>query len=144
MEEAPEPGLVRYGVATSLMGQQLLDPPTVEGWHTGKEWIDGGTLNERVNFAVDEVGDVTKPGIQAIINRLGAEGDSLSPAEFTDSCLDLVGPLTVGDDTRNTLLRYAESGGTLDFATEVEREASVSRIAHMLQMIVASREFQFA
>ena len=38
------------------MGQAVLTPPTVEGWHTGKEWIDAGTLNERVNFAVDSFG----------------------------------------------------------------------------------------
>ena len=54
------------------MGQELLNPPTVEGWHTGKEWIDGGTLNERVNFAVEHVGDADKPGVQAIIDRLGS------------------------------------------------------------------------
>lgn len=140
----PQPGIPSYAAAVTLMGQQLLNPPTVEGWHTGKEWLDSGTLNERINFAVDEVGDATKPGIQEIVNRLSAERESLSPAEFTDKCLELVGPLTVGESTRNTLLKYAESGGTLDFGTDEEREGSVSRIVHMLQMIVATREFQFA
>ncbi|MCI0440584.1 MAG: DUF1800 domain-containing protein, partial [Chloroflexi bacterium] len=48
----PERDLPRLGNAASVMGQQLYNPPTVEGWHTGHEWIDGGTLNERVNFAV--------------------------------------------------------------------------------------------
>ncbi len=33
----PEPGVVAFGAATTLMGQTLLNPPTVEGWHTGKE-----------------------------------------------------------------------------------------------------------
>src|SRR5262245_20172375 len=44
----PEPGLLTLPAAANAMGQSLMNPPTVEGWHTGKEWIDGGTLNERV------------------------------------------------------------------------------------------------
>ena len=126
------------------MGQQLLYPPTVEGWHTGREWIDGGTLNERVNFAADEVGDVTKPGIQEIIGRLSREGASLSPKEFVDRCLDLVGPLDVGSKTHRLLLDYAQSGGELGFRTEQDREQSSSRVGRMLQLIVASTEYQFA
>ena len=39
-----------------------MDPPSVEGWHTGKEWIDGGTLTERINFAVNQVKVTSKPG----------------------------------------------------------------------------------
>jgi uncharacterized protein (DUF1800 family) len=64
------PGLAEYGQSTTVtMGQKLLDPPTVEGWHTGKEWIDGGNLTERVNFAVEEIGDGSAPGIQRIVRR---------------------------------------------------------------------------
>ena len=140
----PEPGIFDYSNATTLMGQQLMSPPTVEGWHTGKEWIDGGILGERVNFAVDAVGDVTKPGIQAIIDRLSAKGTPLSPEQTVDSCLDLVGPIEVGPDTRSALLRHAGSAGTLRFDTEAEREKSSASVARMLQLIVASREFQFA
>ena len=140
----PVPGITRFAGATSLMGQQLLNPPTVEGWHTGKEWIDGGTLGERINFAMDEVGDATKPGIQEFIETLSDESRPLSPANFTDRCLDLMGPLTVDEGTRDTLVEYAESGGTLDFGTDEQREASVPRVLHMLQMITATREFQFA
>ena len=140
----PTPDLVNYAAATTLMGQQLFNPPTVEGWHTGKEWIDGGTLNERVNFAVDEVSEATKPGIRAIINRLGAKGTPLAPEEFVDGCLDLTGPLTVSSETRQTLLRYAESGGALDFHTEAAQRESESRLVRMLQLIVASREYQFS
>ena len=140
----PHHEIEKYASAARLMGQQLFNPPTVEGWHMGKEWIDGGTLNERVNFAVDEVNDLTKPGIQAIIARLEAKGDSLTPEEFVDSCLDLAGRLTVSGDTRQALLRYAESGGTLGFRTQAERRQSETRIVRMLQLIVASREYQFA
>ena len=146
---SPGPGLMRYigrrsTSAVGRMGQTMLQPPTVEGWHTGQEWINAGTLNERVNFAVEEVGDADKPGVQAIINRLSAEGTGLSPDEFVDRCLDLVGPLPVDEVTKNALLRYARSGGELRFTTTTEQEESRSRIVGMLQLIVASREYQFA
>jgi hypothetical protein len=125
------------------MGQQLLDPPAVEGWHTGKEWIDGGALNERVNFAVAQVSDATKPGIQAMIKRLEAKGTPLTPEEFVEDCLDLVGPLTVSKETHQVLLRHAASDGTVGFGTEADRQQSESRLVRMLQLIVASREYQF-
>ena len=140
----PRPGIMQYHNAARLMGQELLNPPTVEGWHTGKEWIDGGTLNERVNFAVEHIGDADKPGVQAIIDRIGSDSSQLSPQEFTDECLDLVGPLDVGEETRETLLEYAASGGTLDMSSTEKREESIPRITYMLQMIVSSKEFQFA
>ena len=140
----PDTTLTSLADASAVMGQHLLNPPTVEGWHTGKEWIDGGTLNERVNFAVEHIGDADKPGVQAIIDRIGIDGSQLSPEEFTDECLDLVGPLDVGNETKETLLEYAASGGTLDMSTAEKREESIPRITYMLQMIVSSKEFQFA
>ena len=140
----PTPEFGSYAEATTVMGQELLNPPSVEGWHTGMEWINGGTLNERVNFAVNEVADVTKPGLQAIVDRLRAEGTSFSPDQFVGRCLDLVGPLTVSADTREGLLEYAESDGDLDLGAEEERTESESRVARMLQLIVATREYQFA
>ena len=55
----------KYPGATALMGQELLNPPTVEGWHTGKEWIDGGTLTERINFSVGETQRPQQAGCRA-------------------------------------------------------------------------------
>ena len=144
----PVPGIPQYANAAKLMGQELFNPPTVEGWHTGQEWIDGGMLTERINFAVDEVGDAGKPGIQAVIKRLRAAGDSLTPEQFVDSCLDLVGPLTVEESTRADLVRFAHSGGDLVFSSNGsangQTDDGTDRIVLMLQLIVASREYQFA
>ena len=140
----PELDMTKYGGATGLLGQQLLAPPTVEGWHTDDEWIDSGTLKERVNFADDEVGDPPKPGISSIVDLLSAEASAsggLPPERFLERCLELVGPLSVGDKTRNTLLKYAESGGDLSFTREDESE---SRVVRMVQFIVATMEYQYA
>ena len=140
----PEDGITQLGEAPTVMGQQLMNPPTVEGWHTGKEWIDGGTLNERINFAVNQLNDIDKPGIQDIISRIQASNDShVTPNEFVHTCLDLVGPLEVKGETYDGLLKYANSCGELLFNNSNEIEMSGNRIKRMLQLIVASREYQF-
>ena len=139
-----EPGLIALDAACTAMGQRLMDPPTVEGWHTGPEWIDGGTLTERVNFAVDRLKDISKPGPRYIIRRLSASGAPISPSALVDRCLDLVGPLEVSSETRSALLELAEREGDLTFDSEAERARSEARIGRMLTLIVASREYQFA
>jgi len=136
-----EPGLTAYDSATRVMGQTLMDPPTVEGWHTGKEWIDGGTLTERVNFAVSQVSDTSKPGPQAIIRRLEDFGRPLGPEEFVDSILDYVGPLNVQAETRQALIDLAAKDGELTFGDRAQAE---ERVGRLLRLTVASREYQFA
>src|SRR4029077_6804064 len=90
----PEASLLELDTATETIGQQLMNPPTVEGWHTGREWINGGRLNEPGNFAGKQLADLSKPGIQDIVNRLaardGAPGGSLSSEQLVDYCLELV------------------------------------------------------
>lgn len=139
-----QPGLLQLESATKVMGQTLMDPPSVEGWHTGKEWIDGGTLTERVNFAVGMVKDTSKPGIREIVARLQALGDHLSPEEFVDQSLDLVGSLEVRPETRQALVAFAEQDGELGFDTDEARAQSEARIGQMLTLIVAAPEYQFA
>ena len=140
----PSPDLPDYDTVTTPMGQTLFNPPTVEGWHTGQEWINGGTLNERVNFAVNEVGDPSKPGVRSIADRLSAKGEDLSAEEFVDRCLDLVGPLEVSGPCRDTLVSHARQEGPLRFGSPQEQQAWPDRVSRMLQLIVATREYQFA
>ena len=140
----PDPSLHAAPAAAGLMGQHLMTPPTVEGWHTGREWIDCGTLAERVNFAVNELADQGLPGIQAIADRLASQDRPLTPDEFVDHTLDLVGPITVESHTREALLDYASAGGDLRFDTGSAREESSARVARMVQFIVASIDYQFA
>jgi uncharacterized protein (DUF1800 family) len=137
----PKLGLREIALECRYMGQDLLNPPSVEGWHTGKEWIDTGCLVERINFAAQQVKDVTKPGVRLIIDRLRA-ASPLSPEGFADLCLDLVGPLTVSHETHDALLHYARLGGELRFGTPDEERTSAQRVSELLQLIVASREFQ--
>jgi uncharacterized protein (DUF1800 family) len=140
---SPRTGFQELAAECAFEGQELLNPPSVESWHTGPEWIDGGALVRRVNFAAKFLGNTTSPGIRAIVNRLKRRG-SLSPAEFVDGCLDLIGPIEVSESTRRELLAQAEERGDLGWDTEQETKASEQRIGVMLALIAATREYQFA
>ena len=137
-------GLHAITLEGKYMAMDLMNPPTVEGWHTGKDWLDSGTLVERINFVADMVGSITLPGVQSIINRLMARGNSLSPDQLVDGCLDLIGPLDVEARTRSELLAHAENGGRLYHSTEVERTDFARRVGEMLQLISATAEYQLA
>jgi hypothetical protein len=126
------------------MGQDLLNPPTVEGWHTGREWIDSGALVERVNFAADRVGDINKPGVRRIVERLEAHGSTMTSEQLVDACLDLAGPVPVSENRRDELVAHVRREGEVRCGTPAEKQEFENRVTGLLQLIVASREFQFA
>jgi len=142
--QEPKPGLLETTYESKYMGQELLNPPTVEGWHTGREWIDSGSLVGRVNFSADQVGNLNQPGVRDIVARLAGRGSSITPEELVDGCLDLIGPLAVETTTRSSLLGKAGAAGELRLDTESGKQEFARRVAEMLQLIVATREFQFA
>ena len=136
----PKHGLQPIALEMRYMGQTLLNPPTVEGWHTGTEWIDSGTLVERINFAADQVGNIELPGIRAIIDRLSSEGKTLSPERLVDGCLDLVGAYELAEESRSKLLAHVQREGELSTGTEEFNR----RVGQILQLVVATQEYQFA
>jgi len=138
-----KPGLFEISQEPKYMGMDLMNPPTVEGWHTGHEWIDSGTLVERINFASDYLGQTDLPGVKGIVNRLMAEGETISPKQFVDGCLDLVGQLQVTDETYGELVSHAEREGELNHQSEMQQQDFVRRSGEMLQMIAATSEYQF-
>ena len=138
--KSPKPGMNAMALNIRYMGQDLMNPPTVEGWHTGREWIDSGTLVERINFTADAVGNTSHPGIQAIIQRLASEGTTLTPERLVDGCLEMLGAYVLADVTRNELVALAKSGGEIQTGTD----EFGSRVGQMLQSIVATTEYLFA
>src|SRR5262249_52328927 len=57
--EIAMPGYGELSMQPSYMGQDLLNPPSVEGWHTGQEWINSGSLMARINFVAEQVGNTS-------------------------------------------------------------------------------------
>ena len=115
------------------MGQELNNPPSVEGWRQGAEWVDTGTLVERINFASEQFGDANKPGVRAMIDNI-CRGDveRLSSEHLVDRCLDEMGAFSVTDETRDTLVRF------------VEGDHSRWSVERLLRLLASTREFQLA
>ena len=141
LKGVPRLDLLGIGAETTAMGQSVLDPPSVEGWHTGAEWIDSGSLVRRINFVADRVSDLRMPGVQDIVGRIRSCG-TINPERLVEESLDLMGPLHVKDETHQELLVHAQRGGDLTWEANGDGETSAARVAEMLGLIAASKEYQ--
>jgi uncharacterized protein (DUF1800 family) len=139
--ELPKPGYGELSMQPSYMGQDLLNPPSVEGWHTGREWINSGSLMSRINFVASQIGNPDLPGVQAIINRLKAQ-NTKTPEQLVTNCLDLLGPVEVGAETKKELTDAAKQWGDISWDGAGAQNAA-RRTGEMLQLIAATREYQF-
>ena len=127
------------------MGQMLLAPPSVEGWHQGLEWIDSGTLVERLNFASEQMGDTANPGVRAMVEEITtSEDDPVSPERLVDACLDQMGAVSVSDDQRSALVDFALKDGDLRLGAEEPEEDARRRVGGILRVIAATPDFQRA
>ena len=141
----PHPDWEDVALEPMFMGQSLHDPPSVEGWHTGHEWINSGALVRRVNFMSDKFSDTSLPGVQDIIRRVAASnGTAMAPEDLVDHCLDLMGPITVKEKTRQELVEYVTGEGGQVSWQSAEDFAHASRItSKVLALIAGTREYQF-
>ncbi len=139
--ELPTPDIYEWANHITYMGQELLNPPSVEGWHSGVEWINSGALMKRTNFVADMVNETSRPGIRKIIEK--AYEQATSPEALVDACLDLLGPLQFNEGTRAELVAHAEQNGVCGGNGKSDAE-STQEIAEILQLIVSTREYMFA
>ncbi len=122
------------------MGQDILDPPSVEGWHTGKEWIYSGSLVARINFVAGMVSNPEHKGVRYIIDKVAGDPDSTEPGGFVDNVLKYMGMVEIGEETRRELIEHAADGGPIDSNGEGSGGA---RVMEMMSLIAATREYQF-
>jgi len=144
---SPVPGVQQYAITSlngsliegplAIMGQRLMNPPTVEGWHTGHEWINSGTLSERVGFVERQFRDISKPGVKDMVERAGSLDDD--PDKLVDRCLDLLGGIVVSEQTYDSLVAYAKELSSMDSGDE---ESSVG-VHDLLQMTASTVDYQF-
>ncbi|MCH7735241.1 MAG: DUF1800 domain-containing protein [Chloroflexi bacterium] len=129
-------------MASGYMGQAILNPPTVEGWQGGDEWITTGSIVQRVNYASKIIGDTSRPGVRSIIQRIrNAAADApLTPAALVDLALELIGPLSPPEESRQGLVDFANAQGDLS----PDDPKLEQKISELLQLIVATREYQMA
>jgi len=137
------PGYNNLALECGWQGQELLNPPSVEGWHTGSAWIDAGALMRRVNFAAGVLGDTSLPGVRVMIDRVRSFG-AITPQQAIAACLDAMGPLTVSDATLRELLTHALKAGDLGWDSDEAIAESEKKVGKILTLIAASRDYQFA
>ena len=135
-----EYGLINMATATRNMGQELLNPPTVEGWHTGREWIDSSYLVERINFSSRMIGDIQAPGTSTMVKRIASGKTSISPDDLLDECLSEMGNIYLKKPSREILFQELETSGVIPCNSKEFDEI----VSQMLRLIVSSREYQFA
>ena len=135
----PDPRLEMMGREPGYMGQDILDPPSVEGWHTGREWVNSGSLVKRVNFVSDRVSDADLPGVQSMLDYVASNGATMSADELVDRCLDIMGPLEVDQRTHDELVSHVASGGDIAVGTDEFTDRATQTFA----LISSTREYQF-
>lgn len=129
-----------------FMGQGLQAPASVEGWQGGEEWVSTGTMMQRVNYASKVIGDPSRPGVRKIIeavcnNEIGHEAE-----ELVDDCLQHLGYLEIRPETRREIVEFARAQvSQMPQGTGKLRDEAVEHaVIAVLQLIVATREFQLA
>ena len=137
--ENPDPGVLNIGKEPTYMGQSILDPPSVEGWHTGLEWINSGALLARINFVADRVSDPDLPGMRDIIDRMKDDGVT-TPDHLLNACTEYMGFIELSEETRGQLAEHVRSGGDVNWD---DRTATATRIGETMALISATTEYQF-
>ena len=129
----------------AYMGQTLLNPPSVEGWHEGAEWINSGSIVERVNFSHKVWSNTNSPEVKDITKRLAFNAE-LSPHDAVNMCFNLMGILDsdIEESTKNAIVNHSKKKGPIIFgeASTSDRKNAEERISEILGLIASSKEYQ--
>ena len=125
---------------SGFMGQKLTNPPSVEGWHTGEEWITSGALVDRVNFASRYLSDPANVGVGRMLTRVDElVGENDGPEQFVNACLSVLGEIEVSKETYESLMVIAEHSYSVNpERVQMDHEA----VMKIFQTVSSSREFQ--
>ena len=120
-----------------FMGQFLLNPPSVEGWHEGEEWIDSGALVERINYASTELERRDATGIQQMVERV-REAGGFSSAEYVTACLDAMGCIDISERTFGIIAEHASSQ-----SEPTNEDEETDRAIEIFQLIASTPDYQY-
>ena len=142
--QTPSIDMIKAVEEANYMGQSILFPPSVEGWHTGEEWITSGSLVNRVNFASDHMSNLDNPGVENIVNHILENNSSpITPQQVVDNCIEVLGPLEISDDTKVSLLEVASKLDRIESNGHSRQQKTIELIQELIRMIVSSKEYQF-
>jgi uncharacterized protein (DUF1800 family) len=114
------------------MGQQLYEPPDVNGWELGTGWFSSGAMLARMNFAS------TLAFIQKFNLRDTTRGQAGSPEDLVALMSDRLTPSPFSSNGYNALVDYTRAGGGWT-GSDTQLATKASGLAHL---IVGSGEYQ--
>jgi uncharacterized protein (DUF1800 family) len=115
------------------MGQQLFEPPDVNGWELGPGWFSSGAMLARMNFAAQlsanqrfNLRDATRPYRQ-------------TPEAVLSYFLDRLSPMSFDNAPYGELLSYLRAGSAWS-GSDAQLQTKAAGLVHL---IVGSSEYQF-
>ena len=132
-----EVGWTGFSVGTALsplvnMGQQLLEPPDVNGWELGRGWFTTGAMLARMNFAA------TLTATKRTELRDAFRGKATTADALLETALDRLSPAPYPASSRSALIDYVNAGG----AYTGSDAQLLSKAAGIVHLIVGSGEYQ--
>ena len=133
-----EIGWVGFSVGTALtpmvnMGQQLLEPPDVNGWELGRGWFSTGAMLARMNFASQLATN------QKFNLRDAFRGRAATPDALVSTALERLSAPEYHAGARAALTEYVQAGGAWT-GSDTQLANKGSGVVHL---IAGSGEYQF-
>jgi uncharacterized protein (DUF1800 family) len=133
-----EVGWIGFDLSTTStpmvnMGQQLLEPPDVNGWELGAGWFSTGGMLARMNFASELARN------QQFALRDAARAHNQTPDTLVDFVVNRLSLPELDGGVRNTLLDYVRAGGTW---TGSENQTA-TKTAGLVHLLTGSGDYQF-
>ena len=133
-----EVGHIGFSVDTAIpamlnMGQQLFEPPDVNGWDLGTNWFTTGGMLARMNFASALATN------QRFALRDAARPSAGTPDSLVTFVADRLSLPQLSGGERGTLTDYVRAGGTW-VASDTQILNKAGGLAHLL---TGSGEYQF-
>jgi uncharacterized protein (DUF1800 family) len=132
-----EVGMSGFSLSTALtplinMGQQLFEPPDVNGWELGRGWFSTGAMLARMNFAA-QLATNQKFNLRDVARAAGK-----TPEALLSFVLDRLTPAEFASSSYSALLDYAR-GGINWTGSDDQLATKTSGLVHL---IVGSGDYQ--
>jgi len=133
-----EVGYVGFSVNSALqpminMGQQLFEPPDVNGWELGPGWFSTGGMLARMNFAA------TVASNQRVALRDAARPSRATPQTLVKFALDRLSLPTLAPEVYGTLLDYVRAGNAWT-GTDAQL---LNKSGGLFHLLTGAGEYQF-
>ena len=133
-----EVGPVGFSVNDALtplanMGQQLFEPPDVNGWELGPGWFSTGSMLARMNFASQLATN------QKFNLREAARPHAATPEALVTHVLDRLTAQEYSGSSQAALMDYARTGASYP-ASDAQLATKVAGLVHL---VVGSGDYQF-